>query len=242
MAVPFENMKKQLQKRSSLNYSFDDEDTDDVKPSHPLDTPEAQATLAKLSDWWSEAKTMHSDNRYQQSIDADFYDGLQWSDEDARVLRERGQMPLVFNKTAQHINWLCGTERRTRVDFKVHGRSDNDVVPAESKTKLLKYVTDVNKTGYQRSKAFADSMKVGIGWMEEGIRSDPHDEPLFTRHEHWRCMWWDALAKEDDLSDARYLFRVKYTDEDFAIAMFPDREQAIKAASLNHNLDRKSVV
>ena len=30
--------------------------------------------------------------------DADFYDGMQWSQQDAQVLTDRGQAPLVFNQ------------------------------------------------------------------------------------------------------------------------------------------------
>jgi len=237
MAVSIENMRKQKQAVSHLNYTLDDPLDDELDENiHPMDTPAAEAKLSKLQDWWSEAKTQHSENRYQMAIDCDFYDGLQWKDEDVEVLNERGQVPLVFNKTAQHINWLLGTERRTRVDFKVHGRSDNDIQTAESKTQLIKYVNDVNKGQYARSKAFSDAMRAGVGWLEDGIRSDPHDELLFTRWEHWRSMWWDAMSKQDDIQDARYLFRVKHVDQDYALAMFPDRKSAIMQATQNYDL------
>ena len=233
---PFENMRKKEQTIAPMNYDFGDLGDKPDAPAHPLDTPESQETLRKLQQWWHESKTQHADNRYQMSIDADFYDGLQWKDEDVRVLKERGQLPLVFNKTAQHINWLLGTERRTRVDYKVHGRSDDDIRPAESKTKLIKYVNDVNKAQYARSRAFEDCVKVGVGWLEDGIRGDPQDEPIFSRWEHWRSIWWDAQAKADDLSDARYLFRTKWVDADYALAMFPDRKIAIETATRNFDL------
>ena len=83
---------------------------------HPLDTEEALAKERKLKEWWHEARTSASDNRFEQALDADFYDGLQWRDDDAEVLRERGQAPLVFNQIQQHLRWIIGTERRTRVD------------------------------------------------------------------------------------------------------------------------------
>lgn len=203
---------------------------------HPLDTEEAKAKERMLREWWHEARTSASDNRYEQSIDADFYDGLQWRDGDAEELRERGQAPLVFNQIAQHIRWILGTERRTRVDFKVHGRGKEDSKAAQNKTKLLKYTDDVNKAHYARSKAFEDAVKVGIGWLETGIRSDPTDEPLFDRWESWRNMWNDPLAKEPDNSDSRFIFRAKWVDEDIALAMFPDREEVIKMSAVSHQL------
>ena len=203
---------------------------------HPLDTPEAQKRERTLKEWWHEARTSSADNRFEQAIDADFNDGIQWRDDDAQVLRERGQAPLVFNAIAQHIRWILGTERRTRVDYKVHGRGKEDNKPAQTKTKLLKYTDDVNHSTYARSMAFSDAVKVGVGWLECGIRSDPTEEPLFDRWETWRNMWNDPLAKEPDNSDSRFLFRAKWVDEDVAMMMFPDRKEVINMASVSHQL------
>ncbi len=203
---------------------------------HPLDQEEALATERKLKEWWHEARTSSADNRFEQALDADFNDGLQWRDADAQILRERGQAPLVFNAIAQHIRWILGTERRTRVDFKVHGREKEDTKPAQTKTKLLKYTDDVNHAVFSRSMGFADAVKVGVGWLECGIRSDPTEEPLFDRWEHWRNIWNDPLAKERDNSDSRFLFRSKWVDEDIANTMFPDRKDVIHQSSVSHQL------
>jgi hypothetical protein len=60
-------------------------------------------------------------------MDADFYDNLQWSPDDAQILKDRGQMPLVFNEVAPMVDWLIGTQRRTAVDWRVLPRSEDDV-------------------------------------------------------------------------------------------------------------------
>lgn len=206
-----------------------------ITPTHRLDTEESKAKERKLREWWHQVVTSTRDNRQEQCIDADFYDGVQWAEEDAEELRDRGQAPLVFNIIAQHIRWILGTERRTRVDYKVHGRTKDDLEGAQIKTKLLKYTDDVNKAAYARTMGFGDAVKAGMGWLEAGIRSDPGDEPLFDRWESWRNMFLDPLSKEPDISDARFLFRVKWIDEDIAIAMFPDREGHIKLSSVSHN-------
>lgn len=213
------------------------DDIDEVEiPVHPLDSDESKEVHAKLMQWWYEAKTQQSENRYEMSVDADFYDGLQWTSEDIAALKDRGQAPLVFNLTAQHINWMLGTEQRAKIDFKVHPRKDTEQVLAQTKTKLLKYISDVNKTAYARSAAFADAVKAGVGWLEDGIRSDTHDEPLFSRYESWRNVWYDAFAKEPDLSDGRYIFRKKWVDTDIALAMFPDRKDLINRAAVSSEM------
>ncbi len=217
---------------------FDRTNEPDPPPEgeHPFDSDAWKKHLNRLIEWRSETRTAHNLNRLEQSIDADFVDGDQWSEADAKALRDRGQAPLKFNKTATFTRWITGTERRTRIESKVLPREDDDVKSADIKTKMLKFTADINKTPRHRSRAFQDAIHVGVGWLEDGARSDPGDEPLFSRSESWRNMWWDALSREDDLSDARYLFREKWVDLDVSVSMFPDRRRALELAAETHEL------
>ena len=205
---------------------------------HVLDGPEAQRILGNIREWWDQARQLQSENREQQAIDDDFYDGLQWSDEDVLELQQRGQAPLVFNLCKQTVDWVIGTERRTRIDHNVLARNEDKQAQkdAQNKSKLLKYVSDVNHDAYARSLAFADAVKVGVGWLEDGIHDDESDELLFSRRENWRNMWYDPLSIERDLSDARFLFRDKWLDLDVAETMFPDRLDELHAASDSQQL------
>lgn len=209
---------------------------DSIQPptvnQHPLDSEENQKVLEKLQEWWTQSRENQSVNRYEQALDADFYDGLQWSNEDAAALKERGQAPLVYNKVKPAVDWIIGTEKRSRFDFKVQARRDEECEAADVKTGLLKYLSDVNRAEYYRSMAFADACKVGIGWLEEGVRQDSTDEPIFVRYESWRNMWYDPLSVEPDLSDARFIFRSKFVDLDVAQAMFPSRRNELKGVSI----------
>jgi hypothetical protein len=215
----------------------DDTPVDDVSEgAHALDGEPHLTLLRKLEDWWFQARTVQAPQRYEMAIDDDFYDGLQWAEEDKQEVEGRGQPALVFNVLRESINWIIGTERRSRIDFAVHPREDSDRQGAEQKTHLLKYIDDVNKGGFARSRAFSDASRVGLGWLEDGIRSDPFDEPLYSRAESWRNIWYDHLAIEPDLSDARYIFRAKWLDVDVACAMWPDRADRIKAAAHAYDL------
>lgn len=200
-------------------------------PQHPLDSEENKKLLGKLQEWWTQAREAHSINRQEQALDSDFYDGLQWSDEDAAELRARGQAPLVYNRVKPAVDWIIGTEKRSRFDFKVLARRDEESESADRKTGLLKYLADTSNIPYHRSMAFMDAVKVGIGWTESGVRNDSTDEKIFTRHESWRNMWYDPLSVEPDLSDARYVFRSKYIDLDIAQEMFPSRKYELEAAA-----------
>lgn len=201
-----------------------------VLDESPLDSEEGRNQLRKLLEWYYYEKDKQAANRLEMAMDADFYDNLQWDPADAQVLRDRGQMPLVFNEVAPMIDWIIGTERRTRVDWRVMPRTEDDVELADVKTKTLKYLSDVNRVQFNRSKAFSEAMKAGVGWIDDGVRDDPTAEAIYNRTEDWRNVLWDSASYELDLSDARYLFRWRWVDEDIAVMMFPDREKQIRQA------------
>lgn len=226
----FENVKSEFHDPDS-RYEIEGDNSEVEEPENDLDSEASKKRLSKLYDWWYECRIASADNRLEQAIDDDFVDGLQWFDEDAKILAERHQQPLVFNEIKPTVEWIVGTEKRTKIDWKVLPRTDDDRELAETKTKLLKYVSDVNKAEFARSRAFASAVSSGIGWVEVGIKGDTDDEPVFVREESWRNIWLDHLSIEPDLSDARYLFRSKIIDLDIALAMFPDRADAIKSSA-----------
>lgn len=202
---------------------------------HPLDSAEARKWHRKLMGWYYREREIQAENRMQMAVDHDFYDGDQWDFADAAALEERGQAPLVFNEVAPMVDWLIGTERRARVDWKVLPRTEDDVEMADVKTKVLKYVTDLNRSQFNRSRAFEDAVKVGIGWVDSGVRNDPTKDVIYDKYEDWRNVIHDSFSLEPDLSDARYIFRSRWTDEDVACAMFPERADILKRASLHND-------
>ena len=199
-------------------------------PQHPLDSDKMRREHRQLLEWWYLEREKQSANRLEMAIDADFYDNYQWDNEDSAAVMDRGQMPLVYNEIAPAVDWLIGTERRTRADWKVLPRTDDDVSGADVKTKFLKYVSDVNRVPFVRSRAFADALKAGVGWVDDGVQDDPTKEVLYSKYEDWRNVLWDSAGYELDLSDARYVFRWRWVDEDIALEMFPGRESVIRAA------------
>lgn len=165
-------------------------------------------------------------NRTRMAKCEAFYDSEQWNHEDAEDVKARGQNPVVYNEVKPTIDWLIGTERRTRVDFTVvaEGEEEADSDDAANKSKLLKFLDDTNKAAFERSWACEDAFKAGIGWIEVGVRGDKSDVPIYVGAVSWRDILWDTQGSKRDLSDARYIFRIKVVDEDVAKAIFPDKE------------------
>lgn len=205
------------------------------EPVAKLDSEEMVELHKELMDKYRRELGRQYENRMEQAIDEDYYDSIQWSEEDAKILRERGQAPMVYNVIAQSVNWVIGSEKRGRTDFKILPRMKEDTKPAERKTQVLKYLSDVNHTPFHRSRAFEDVVKVGIGWLEDGIQDGDEKELIYSRYESWRNMLFDSSSTELGLQDARYVFRTKWVDEDVAKAMFPERTGTIEAASQDNS-------
>lgn len=203
-------------------------------PRHPMDSPESVRLHMKLLDWYHESAETLRDNMLEQQQDYDFYDHIQWSEQDKAVLAARHQAPLTYNKIKMALDWIIGTERRTRIDGTVHPRSEDDVEIAPIKSELLKYLSDHNRVPWARSRAFKDQAIVGIGWTEETVRGDRADERVQVGHVPWRQMLWDTCGRKDDLSDCRYVIRHKYLDLDYAEAMFPDRQDVVQRSANDH--------
>lgn len=212
----------------------------DFEPSsiaaNPLDSDDKQELHRRLLSYYRQELDRQSENRFQMAIDEDYYDNIQWSEDEARQLKERGQAPIVYNVTAQTINWVIGSEKRGRTDFKILPREKEDTKPAEIKTKLLKYLSDVNRLPFSRSRAFEDAIKVGIGWLEDGAQDEDDGEPIYSRYESWRNILHDSASTELDFSDGRYIFRSKWVDVDVAKALFPGREAQIDDAVVDASL------
>lgn len=205
-------------------------------PASNLDTADKQELHRLLLSYYRQELDRQSENRFQMAIDEDYYDNIQWSEEEARVLKDRGQAPIVYNVTAQTINWVIGSEKRGRTDFKILPREKEDSAQADLKTKLLKYLSDVNRLPFARSRAFEDAIKVGLGWLEDGAQDEDDGEPVYSRYESWRNILHDSASTELDFSDGRYIFRSKWVDVDVAKAMFPGREAQIDNAVVDASM------
>lgn len=208
---------------------FTDMGDDDEGPEgDPLDAPDMVEAHKKLLGYYVREMDIQAENRRQMAVDEDFYDGMQWSETDAAALEERGQKPIVYNVISASVDWVTGSEKRARSDFKVLPRRKKDGKPAERKTQLIKYLADANRTPFHVSRAFEDAVRAGIGWIDDGAQSDTEDEPIYARYESWRNVFFDSAATEMDLSDGRYIGRTKWIDLDIAVAMFPQRVETLR--------------
>lgn len=207
-------------------------------PSRPDEgTHQRHATLMQCL---KDERDLQGEERIQMAIDNDYYDHLQWREEDAQVLMDRGQAPLVFNESRQTIDWVCGVQKRMRMDEQILPREESDQKSAEIKSKVFKYVSDANLSQWHESRAYKQAVMGGLGWLEEGINTDPGSVLIYSGSEDWRNVYRDSRSRMFDLKDARYQFRRKQTDLDYAIALLPEARQHLIQQAGIADMDRGS--
>ena len=197
----------------------------------PLDSPQAQRIHSQLMGWYTHELDTQANNRIEMAMDDDFFDHIQWTDEELATLADRGQAPIVFNITQTTINWVLGTQRRAPLDFKILPRTKAGQAAAQRKTELLKHIADENRSTFEVSAAFGMAVKVGLGWLECGQGQPEEGTQVYDRHEDWRCMLWDSTSRRYDLLDARYIFRTKWLDTDVATNLWSGRKGLIEMAA-----------
>ncbi len=179
--------------------------------------------------WFLAEASKQAFNRTRMARCESMYDSEQWDYQEAQDVEARGQNPVVYNEIKPTIDWLIGMERRVRVDFTVMAEDDGEEADEDAgvKTKLLKYLDDTNMAQFERSWAAEDAFKAGVGWLEVGLRGAQGKVPVYVGAVSWRDILWDSNSRKRDLSDARYMFRIKVVDLDVAEAIFPDKKEEL---------------
>lgn len=202
--------------------------------THGLDddfktTPDGKF-LVWAHDMYEYEREAQAEGRALRARDERFYDGHQFSDEEKQVYAERNQKPRTYNEIKPAVDWIIGSERRARSDWNVLPRTADDVEPAQLKTKLIKYIDDINKAKWQRSTAFEDCVKTGEGWTRISVEPNEDGELMIQlNYENWQNILIDGQSVKADLSDNRYLWATKIIDIETLEQWFPAKKEEIEA-------------
>ncbi len=195
----------------------DDPDRDDVElPSH-----------ATRLLWYEEWEEQQRDNRKEQRLDRDYYDGNQLSDEVLKALKERGQPPTVNNLIAKKVNTLLGEEIEKRFDPAAKPRTPNHDDDARSSTDALRYVCDEQEFQRVKSEVAGDFFIEGIGAALKHVDGNGKHS---LRHIRADRFFYDIRSRDVAFSDARFLGFLDWMDFDEAEAMWPGARDMLELA------------
>lgn len=165
-----------------------------------------------------------------------YREGDQWTDQERRELRERGQPETVQNEVKPRIHRKLGQLIQTRVNMTYVGRNTPiDDEPANILADLSLFVDQDNLYEFKEAKVAKHGLTGGIGWLEMDVEEDETSRRrIYQLAENPFVMFPDPYFVEPDLSDCRYLHRAKWIDTEELIALVPAKEQQIRQLAHGH--------
>lgn len=204
---------------------------EDTPDRESPDKQEHDRVLRRLVGWFEESEQSTQTSREKAERDRDYYDGKQWTEDEAAELRKRGQPVIALNVIRARINYHLGMEKKQRRDPKAFGRGPTDTAAADVATEALRYAIDRTDYHSERSRCWENIKIEGAGALECSLV----DRPDGNKDVKWKTIPWDRFfadphSARGDYRDARYLGQIMWMDEDELLTEYPDGGAALEAS------------
>lgn len=191
----------------------------------------ALPSLKTRVQWFDDWEEATRDNRALAIRDREYHDNHQLTEAQLKILKERGQPPIVKNRIARKVNFILGEEISKRVNPMARPRTPEHQVDSESATDALRYAADEERFDECRSLVFKNMIVEGFG----GSLKEMEDDGQGGLKHKWRHIEWDRLAydphsRAHDFGDANWLACVSWHDADEIREAYPENESAVTAA------------
>ena len=145
----------------------------------------------KLVEDFESAEDASRTNRAKAERDIDYYDSKQWTEEEVRALKKRGQPAITFPLIKQKIDFLQGLERTQRTKPRALPRTPQHEDDAAAATDALVYVAEDNRYEQVRSRVWKDILIAGWGGVEATIEQSQarYEGAPANRIRIVRCPW-----------------------------------------------------
>lgn len=165
--------------------------------------------------------------------DYDFVEGRQWTKAELLRFREMRRPAITINRIRPLMNLLSGYQRINRFDIEFAPRTEDDTDICQVRKGVTKYILDRCDYTTHESATFMDAAIGGLGWFFVGYRIDEESNDgegeAYVRREDPFSIYPDPEAHNADFSDAKYIFRAKWTDKDELKEVYPEHADAIDA-------------
>lgn len=194
------------------------------------DSTTASPELAPFIRMFEESEEQGREERERAERDRDYYDGFQWTHDEAATLEDRGQPVVAFNLIQRKVDFLSGLEKQSRKDPKAFPRNPGDEGAARAATDALRYVCDDSMWDEVRSEAWENIIVEGTGAVMVGAAKGRQGIDPTLVHIPWDRLFWDPHSRRADFSDAAYLGIVTWYDVADAKGLWGESEAIIDAA------------
>lgn len=186
-----------------------------------------QTDLARVKRYFEDARDANDEQRVQALIDRDYFDGMQWTPEERRVLQARHQPDSVFNRVKPAVRGMVGVWEQGQNDPRAWPRNPQDEEAADVASKVLRFVKDYSEWASKRTACalsfFTEGTTAAIVQMDSEGRVDV-EQIRFEEFFH------DPRSRALDFSDARYMGVAKWMFADDVPRLYPNAREEITGA------------
>lgn len=187
---------------------------------------------ADLRKMFEDAASLTQASRNEAELARDYYNGIQYTDEERTTLQGRKQPILTFNRVRRKIDYISGAEQQSRTDPKAYARNPQDEDAAQAATDALRYVEERNKLDEIFSDAFNEMMVEGFSGLEVTTKQGRDGAEIRVEKWAWDRLFYDPHSSRHDFADAAYFGGVIWMNLDEAKERWGE-----KAADLSTQMD-----
>lgn len=160
-----------------------------------------------------------------------YYHADQWTADQLKALKKRGQPPITFDRCGRKIDGLVGVVRKLRTDPKAWPRTPRQEQGADVATQVIRTLCDSSNFEDLEAEGARDGAVHGIGVASLEMIEGDHGDPDFEfEHHDPRTFFYDPRSLKPDFSDARYLGTYKWAGLDEVEELFQGASQLITAS------------
>lgn len=164
-----------------------------------------------------------------------FAAGKHFSKRDYEALTLAKRPTAAFNSAQKWLRFISGVEQQAKLEINFLPRNPHNeaqISGGELATKAYQWAVSSSSGDNERSRAFLDMVRRGLGWTEAGLdrARDVRGLPFLKRVDGME-MVWDTSARQECLADMRWVARIREVDKREAIIRFPDAKPIIAAST-----------
>lgn len=171
------------------------------------------------------AEDGESDYATQRKEDKAFYWDDQWDAEVKAGLEDEGRPALTYNEIKPTVNFVSGSQRQNRLDFKVLNRVGGSDQVAQILTVLIKDIENQSNAEFENSDMFLDGLIAGRGFLSITVEYDKDivNGDIVIKRKASDRVKIDPGFEEYDLSDASYIFEEGWYTKKQLKLIYPEK-------------------
>jgi hypothetical protein len=174
----------------------------------------------------------------EQRLHRHYFHAAQWTAEQVRILRDRKQPIVTYNRVARKINSVTGLLQRIRQDPKAYPTNPKSAMGAEVATLAVRSVLKKNTWQTLDPMCAKQAATEGIGGVGfKLVRGDHADPDIGMEFVFGDDFFYDPRSAKPDFSDGRFHGIAKWIDVEAAIELFPDKEEELRTLMVETGFD-----